>query len=78
MLSFPKEHSTRSVESLSNHSKAEGITQMANEEKGLWGFLSYPWMWIMMMVVEIVLMPVNWFCYAVNLPPVNIETPFIY
>lgn len=78
MLSFPKEHSTRSVERLSNHSKAESITQMANEEKGLWGFLSYPWMWIMMMVVEIVLMPVNWFCYAVNLPPVNIETPFIY
>lgn len=78
MLSFPQEHSTRSVESLLNHSKAEGITQMANEEKGLWGFLSYPWMWIMMMVVEIVLMPVNWFCYAVNLPPVNIETPFIY
>jgi hypothetical protein len=51
---------------------------MANEEKGLWGFLSYPWMWVMMMVVEILLMPVNWFCYAFGLAPVEINTPFIY
>ncbi len=51
---------------------------MINEEKGIWGFLSYPWMWLMKMVVEIGLMPINWFCYTVNLDPVVIETPFIY
>jgi len=51
---------------------------MDNEEKGLWGFLSYPWMWLMKMVVEIILMPVNWLCYTVGWAPVDIETPFIY
>lgn len=51
---------------------------MNNEEKGIWGFLSYPWMWVMMILVEVLLMPVNWFCYSFGLDPVRIETPFIY
>ncbi|MFA7693394.1 MAG: hypothetical protein GX117_08245 [Candidatus Hydrogenedentes bacterium] len=51
---------------------------MNAEDKGIWGFLSYPWMWVMMIIVEILLMPVNWFCYTVGLEPVRIETPFIY
>ncbi len=51
---------------------------MHNEEKGIWGFLSYPWMWLMSMVVELILMPVNWFCYSFDLNPVHIETPFLY
>jgi hypothetical protein len=51
---------------------------MNNEEKGIWGFLSYPWMWLMKMTVEIILMPVNWFCYTVGMDPVAIETPFLY
>ncbi|NLN93011.1 MAG: hypothetical protein GX130_06880 [Candidatus Hydrogenedens sp.] len=50
---------------------------MANEEKGLWGFLMYPWSWLMMMIVELLLMPINWFCYTFNLEPVSIETPFV-
>ena len=51
---------------------------MNYSEKGVFGFLSFPYMWLMKIVVEVVLMPVNWFCYSFGLETVSIETPFIY
>ncbi len=51
---------------------------MDTEEKGFLGAVSYPFLWIAKMILDVILMPVNWVCLTFNLEPVGIVIPFYY